>query len=479
LDVIYDGLLTMRGSNYNDFAVAGQLVKSWEVSSAGTEWTFQLQDGVNWQNLPPVNGRPFTSDDVAWLIDWTLDKKPGKSYSAYKSIISHREPDAHTIVITTDGPQASFLANFAVPEGKVLPRELLEETEAGVTLSQGLAIGTGPFQFDTWRRGVSVKAVANPNYWQIGEDGKNLPYLDGWQTFTMKDYAARLAALKTGQVDRWYWPGGILTEDAADLRQNYPEWRIEKDYFVVGPNLASDNRLAPFDDVRVRRALALSVNRRQIIDLRFRGDAALSGYVNPARTEWSWSQDKIAETFPYDPDAARALLADAGYGGEEVTFVHYTGASPGFDTQTAEMVMEFMRQVGFNVKAELVPDYAAMSAKMNAGQAQVNLNACYGHTRDDQLWQWYHSTSPTNWVGANNPALDALLEQEPLATDPQERTQIVMQIWDIIAENVYCIPNVIPLTFRAEATWVFGLQQSRLPANYHRERVWIDRDLKP
>lgn len=479
LDVIYDGLLTMRASDYDDFAVAGQLAESWQASPDGTEWTFRLREGVKWQNVPPVNGRPFTSADVAWLIDWSKANKPGKSYGVYKGIVSHREPDARTIVIKTATSEAAFLAKLSAPEAKILPREILEQKEGNVTLSQNMPIGTGPFQFDALERGISAKAKKNADYWQKGEDGQPLPYLEGWQSFTMRDYAARLAALKTRQVDRWYWPGGINAPDAADLAKNNPEWRIEKAMFVVSPNIATDVRSAPFNDVRVRRALSLAVDRQQIIKVRFQGEGVLSGYVNPARKEWAWDQKKIAEKFPYDPEAAKKLLAEAGYKGEEVSFVHYTGASPGFDPQTSEMVMEFMRQVGFKVKATVVPDYAAMSARMNAGQAPVNLNACYGHTLEDQLYQWYHSSSPTNWVGVKDPKLDALLEKEQSTVDAAERAKVVMQIWDHLYDNMYCSAAVTPLAFRGEAKWIQGLQQHRIAGNYHRERVWIDPSLRP
>ena len=478
LDVIYDGLLTMRANDYNDFAVTGQLAESWTVSADQTEYTLRLRDNVNWQNVDPVNGRPFTSADVGWLIDWSLENEPGKTFNFYKNIVSWNAPDDHTIVINTATALAEFLPQLASPETKMLPRELLEQQDGNVTLSQRIAIGTGPFMFDTLDRGVSVAAVSNPNYWQVAADGQSLPYLDGWESFTMKDYAARLAALKTKQVDRWYWPGGISVDDAKDLEQSDSGWVIKKDLFVVAPNLSMNVQLPPFDDVRVRQALAYAVDRQQIIDVRFKGEAQLSFYVNPARREWSWTQDQIAERFPYDPDRAKALLAEAGYDGQPVQFVFYQGASPGFDQQTAEIVMEFMRQVGFNLDTDVVPDYAAMSSRMNAGQAPVNLNASYGHTTGNQLYAWYHSSSPTNWLRVNDPNLDALLDREQATVDAEDRAEIVLQIVEIIADNVYSIPNVTPLAFRADAEWVNGLVQNRIAGNYARERVWIDPDKK-
>ena len=479
LDVIYDGLLTMAGKSYNDFDVTGQLAESWQVSADSTEYTFRLRDGVKWQNVAPVNGRAFTSADVAFIIDWSLANKPGKTYGTYKTIVSHREPDARTIVIKTATPQASFLPRMAGPEVKILPRELLEEKEGTVTKSQNLAIGTGPFQFDGLERGVSAKAKANPSYYKRGADGQPLPYLVGWESYTIRDYAARLASLKTRQVDRWYWPGGINGPDAKDIQRNNPEWKVEQDLFVVSPNIAADVRLAPFNDIRARRALALAINRKQIIDVRFQGDAVLSGFVNPARKEWSWDQETIAKKFPYDPEQAKSLLAQSGYKGEEITFLHYTGASAGFDPQTAEIVAEMMRQVGFKVKLEVVPDYAAMSARMNAGRAPVNLNANYGHTIEDQLYQWYHTTSPTNWVGVKDTALDALLDKEQSTVDPAARSKVVLQILDHLYDNMYGSAGVTPLAFRADARWVKGLQQNRVAGNYHRELVWIDPSLRP
>ena len=474
LDVIYDGLLTMRANDYNDFAVIGQLASSWTVSADGTEYTFQLQENVNWQNVEPVNGRAFTSADVGWLIDWSKENEPGKTFNFYKNIVSWDAPDDYTIVIKAEKPLAEFLPQLASPETKMLPRELLEQQEGDVTLSQRLAIGTGPFMFGSLDRGVSVAAESNPNYWQASADGEALPYLDGWESYTMKDYAARLAALRTKQVDRWYWPGGISVDDAKDLEASDSGWVIKKDLFVVAPNLSVNVQLPPFDDIRVRQALAYAVNRQQIIDVRFKGEALLSFYVNPARQEWAWTQEQIAERFPYDPDRAKALLAEAGYDDQPVQFVFYQGASPGFDQQTAEIVIEFMRQVGFNVETDVVPDYAAMSARMNAGQAPVNLNASYGHTTGNQLYSWYHSSSPTNWLRVNDPALDALLDQEQATVDADERSKIVVQIVEIIANNFYSIPNVTPLAFRADAEWVNGLEQNRISGNYHRERVWID-----
>src|SRR5581483_3402161 len=144
-------------------------------SPDGKTWTLHLRDDVKWQNLPPVNGRQFTSADVGWSIDY-IKKSPLASF--WDTTQSHDQPDPNTVVLHLSGPDPEVALKMGQYTNVMLPHEIQEQYGDFKTVM----VGTGAFQFKSYKPGQEILAERNPNYFEQGIDGQPLPYVDAVDT---------------------------------------------------------------------------------------------------------------------------------------------------------------------------------------------------------------------------------------------------------------------------------------------------------
>ncbi|HEV7661887.1 MAG TPA: ABC transporter substrate-binding protein, partial [Chloroflexota bacterium] len=186
---VYQGLFETRGCRYGDTVMVPVLAKSYEISPDGLTYTIKLRDNVKWHNKPPVNGRPFTSADVAWSIEF---HKAGSVVRSFWEGVTHDEPDPYTVILHLKQPDADFLQKLGHYQNFMLAHEVKEQDgDFGKT-----AIGTGPFMLQDWKQGQESMAVRNPDYYEMGTDGKPLPYVDAVRTVNFSDYNAEVAAFR-------------------------------------------------------------------------------------------------------------------------------------------------------------------------------------------------------------------------------------------------------------------------------------------
>lgn len=184
---VYEHLVDTRACYYEDTVMVPNLAKSWQVSADGLTWTLKLDERVKWQNLPPVNGRALTSADVGWMIDH--QKKEGQLKSTWAPI-THEEPDAQTIILKLKDPDPDFLGNVLGERLNVMmPREIKEQYNDFKTV----AVGTGPYIMKQFIPNQIRLEERNPNYREMGVDGKPLPYIDRIEFPVLADLAAEIA----------------------------------------------------------------------------------------------------------------------------------------------------------------------------------------------------------------------------------------------------------------------------------------------
>jgi peptide/nickel transport system substrate-binding protein len=289
---LYNSLVRLTAEN----ELEPELALSWEISEDGTAYTFVLREGVVFHN-----GEPFNADSV--VATWTYSADPSNDYAQdFAKVTAVEVIDEYTVRMVTAAPDPIFLTQLATG-WSMLPPAYMDEV--GIEGFEQAPIGTGPFRFVERIAGDRIVMEANPDYWEEGRPGV------ASLTFRIiSDPTTRLAAIQTGEVD-------IVNRLSADLVTvlegnddveiiSYANDRV---YYVAFKNVGNGVG-TPLEDVRVRQALNLAVNRQGIIDAIFGGQAALvTGFVMPTNLGY----DDSIEPYAYNPEEAQALLAEAGY----------------------------------------------------------------------------------------------------------------------------------------------------------------------
>src|SRR6266511_1305435 len=247
------------------------------------------------------NGREFVADDVKYTYERVLDPKQGSGGRGYLSAIEQIEVvDKHTVRITTKQPSASLLAGMAGNWSSIVPREVIEQKGD----LRRTAVGTGPFILQEWIPQSHLKARKNPDYWDKGK-----PYVDTVEIKIIPDEGNIIAQLRTGNIHH------ALLED----NKNYLLVKDDKRLIALrSPRLGFDmvnvnHGRKPFTDVRVRQALALAVDRAEVLQAAASGLGSVTGPLTPAMKPWALPVETFKEWYTPNPDRAKKLLAEAGF----------------------------------------------------------------------------------------------------------------------------------------------------------------------
>ena len=290
VDLLYSRLVRLD----DNLVVVGDLAEKWDIPNNVT-YVFHLRKGVKFHN-----GRTLTSADVKYSLERVLDPKtasPGRSYIS--TITSIETPDDLTVKITLSAPLASFLDGLATNNLSIVAKEVVE---ANGNL-QKVTAGTGPFMLADWTPDNSMTLVKNPSYFEPGA-----PYLDKVILRVIPEQASLLSGVKSGDLSM------ATISDGATIRLAAKDSKVT---VMSKPGLnvrifSFNTTKAPFDDVRVRQAFAMILDRNEILTVAEFGMGKPTGPVPVSATQWALPLSKL----PYPkPDAAKAkkLLADAGY----------------------------------------------------------------------------------------------------------------------------------------------------------------------
>ncbi len=424
---VYNTLLQYRFCFPGDTALVPSLVKSWQISADGLTYTLKLRDNVKWHNKPPVNGRPFTAADVAFTAE---HQKAGGALRSYWEAVTHEEPDPHTVVLRLKEPDADYLGKVGYRENLILPREVKEQYGDFKTV----AIGTGAFVLKEAKPNQIAVVEANPDYYEMGLDGRPLPYVDEMRLNYLPDYAGMVAAMRTGQIDTPIF-SGFRKLDSDALKQSNPNLRPFEMLQLTHLGLWFNLSRAPFDDPRVRKALALAVDREDLI-VSNRGGVAHSGFVPTFLTEYAWPEEKLKQKFAVDREQARRLLAETGYAFGGQTFDLHTSSIYAEDT---EVVQKHLEAIGIRTKITSLQDTFTAVVKKR------EYDLAFGITGGvDFLGYWVGTYVQTgnsdNYMQFSDPRLDTLVATQARELDPVKRKQITDQIQDRLHELMPYVP---------------------------------------
>ncbi len=433
---VYNTLVQFRGCFPSDTAMVPGLASSWQISEDGQTWTFKLRDDVKWQNVPPVNGRSFVSADVGWMID--LQKREGVLQSFWRDV-AHSEPDAHTVALKLAQADADFLEKMGNPSNWMMPREIKEQYGDFKTV----AAGTGAFIVAEFKAAQGQLVLRpNPDYFDMGADGKRLPYVDEVRGIGFSDYTAQFAALRAGQIDSTS-TFGLRKLDADAMRQSQPKMRFWEMLAFAPQALWFNLSRKPFDDVRVRKAVALAIPPEDLIDVN-RGGAAYAGFVPASLVDWAWSQDKLKEKFKADPDRAKRLLADLAVSNtNELDLKTCTAGA-----EEAEVVQRNLQAVGLRSKLTVEAGACGpVQEKRDYDLAWTGVSGILfpGYWAGD----FVRTGSSQNTMLFSDPQLDSLAAAQQREFEPRTRRQIIDQIQDRLYDLMPYYPPIGRIFYHA------------------------------
>lgn len=465
---MFNGLIYLD----RDWNPQPELARAWTVSPDGLTYTFELVKGARWHD-----GKPFTAADVKFTFEQVLARFHPRTRLAFANVDRIETPDDHTVVVRFTRPYAPFLQQMTCQEGAILPRHLYEGTEI-LKNPRNLEdpIGTGPFRYQSWTRGDNIVMVRNPDYFRPG-----LPYLDRMVAKIMPDPTSRILALEAGEVD-YIQSFFLLKQEVGRLRAN-PNVQVQQDTDLPGNFLLFFNvDRKPVDDRRVRQALAMGVNRRQILEQAVFGLGVPGKSAIHVGLRWAHNPEvDYNRLFPHDPARANAALDAAGLprgaGGTRFRLrLVYNIAQAGF-TPMAEIIRSNWQALGVDVTLEPLEFQLTMDKVYAKRDFDVSIQP-YTTAGDPAIGitRAYTTTPPpvrpfTNPTGYANRKLDDLFARAIATPDRAERARLYFEAQRIIADDLPVL-NLIDRTEVDVASAPFrGLWISAQPYDEW-DRVW-------
>ena len=404
-----------------------ELAGSWERSPDGLTFTFNIQPGIRWQNLPPLNGRDFVAEDARFAIERYATEGVHKSY--YNNASTYEAVDDLTFRIGMANPTADFLNPLGSNKQTIFPRELVDN---GTIESK--AVGTGGFIMTEGSPGQKVVFEKNPDYWE------REVLLDGFEFLIMRDGAARTAAFRVGQIEYAYSLAPNLRTLNEIVRTN-PDVQVNLTVVTYNSTTFALNLTLPkYEDERVRRGLSLALDRELMIELIFDGIGKIF-HVIPWIYLWddvpTQESGRLGNWLRFDPAEAQKLLAAAGAENLEMNNMYYPYS--GNQDQTAEIVQQNLRDIGVTMTGGAVDYTEFNSAWVPAKLPDVTTVgwSTSGFDADNWFYGQVHSESPGNRWRVNDPQIDEWAVQQQLELDPEARREIWLKIYERDLDQMY------------------------------------------
>ena len=463
----------------------GGLAESWEWGDDFLSLKFNLRQGVNYQDVAPVNGREVDSEDVKSSFD-LLSGPESVNKGFFANVDRVETPDKYTAIYHMNQVDLNIFAVLSDPgRGFIIPREL----GSGTTFNRRLsAIGTGGFMPVTnYEYKLGIDLVRNPNFWEKDAKGNQMPYLDGIKIRIVGDAAARTAAFRTGKID---FGNALSTPDnVREILRTNPS-TILQEYTVPYSTANTGFRLdkEPWSDVRVRRAMSLAIDWEVVsqtvwgvtanpwvgIPGAWYGEATNDLATLNANTSGNW--------YSYDPERAKALLAEAGYPDGFETSLEYYPYSPSH-TESHELKAAFWSDIGVDVQIKSL-DYSVFRANLDNG-AWTDIGGWtfifpYPSSMEGQVLDLIPGKGQNENTGhINDSVLTDLVNQLFAAYDDEdERRDLMKQIRMRYLDQVYSLPWPSGHGYISNSPRLrnFQSRNSALVSNDNRyyNHIWID-----
>ncbi len=405
------------------------LAESWVVSKDGLRYTFKLRKGVSFHD-----GTPLDAEAVKFSIDRQINpehpfNKLGKYPFAnffFGNIKAVEVVDPLTVEFVLKEPRASFLAVLTAGAASIVSPTAVRKYGQDYALTP---VGTGPFKYASWDRGQRVVLEKNPSYWRFPVKLDRVIYRP------IVEDQARLTELLTGALDLIV---GTPPDYVGQLEAN-PKVTLLKQVGAHVWYLGINNQKKPYDDKRVRQALNYAVNKDAIVRDVLKGTGSLS--VGPVLPK-TWGADGGLKPYPYDPERAKKLLAEAGYPGGFTTTLWVPESGSGMQSPVAmsTVIQSNLKAVGVNVSLQTM-EWGAYLAKLRSKEQELfALSWMAGNEDPDMvMYPLLHSSQWTphgpNRALYKNEKFDEILHQARLTTDEKKRADLYRQAQRILVDD--------------------------------------------
>jgi peptide/nickel transport system substrate-binding protein len=426
---IYQGLLAF------DFNLNPQpmLAKSFTKSPDGTTYTFNLQENVKWHD-----GRPFTADDVIFSITKFLMELSPRSRPVYQRITEASAPNPHTVVFKLNAPFEPFPLIFDVTNSPMVPKHLYDGTDYRNNPNNQTPVGTGPFRFQEWRRGNYIHLTRFQDYWKPGQ-----PYLENIYYRIIPDSQSRATALQSGQV-QMTTAGDIEPFDVprfqqmANLNVDTRGWEM----FAPLSWIEMNNRHEQLKDARVRRALAMALDRDFIVQRLWFGvgKPATSPIASATRFH-----DPSVRLPAYNPREAMQLLDAAGLragaGGVRTRLKFLNLPYGEVWTRLGEYIRQAFAQIGVQLEMEST-DAGGWVRRLGQWEYELTPNFVFQYGDPTLGVQRTYISSNiqrvpfSNTAGYSNPRVDELFARAASAAETEQRRAAFSEAQKILAEDM-------------------------------------------
>jgi peptide/nickel transport system substrate-binding protein len=496
---VWDFVLPWHPSKY----MKGQLAESWEFPTPGTH-VVHLRKGIHWHDIPPANGREFIADDVVFHYNRLLglggypNPSPYPVESYFQELVSVTAVDKYTVEFKWKTPNSEFIMEAL---HGVMQRQCIENPDAvkawGNLSDWRHAIGTGPFILKNFIGNKEAVLAKVHNYW--GHDERypqnKLPYLDSISYQVITDDNAALEAMRAGKIDIM---DRVSYEQSERIRKTNPEIQAIRNPTTQAVTVQPRNDKAPFNDIRVRKAMQMALNLPAIAANHYRGmispepSTVLSAHLTKVMKGWGfpyeeWPQD-LKDEYAYNPEAARQLLADAGFPKGFKTNIIVDIAS---DMKLFEIIKNSFADIGIEMEVRPMESNACTAFVEARKHDQLvfrqygPLGHCYAPF---QAITRFQSGAGNNIVMVNDQVYDAFYPKAQQATNEDEFKKIMKDMCERVARQHYAISLLRPLEYALCQPWLKGYHgqihsvwmgiggPSRL--SFYGARFWIDQKLK-
>ena len=431
--------------------IAG-VVESWEYKDP-TTLVLNIRKGVKFHDIAPVNGREMVASDIKFTLERIQNTVGAGQAIKIKDLVSITIIDEYTLELKTRVPVASLLDHLGGVYFEILAPEV--QAKFGDFVREESIIGVGPFQLLEYDPGNLLVYERHPNYYD-----PDRPHVDRVQYINIPSSQTQTqdAAFRTGQLD-------IMRDISPSRYGNLSETNPDAFYQIwVGGNapqaLAFQVNDRPFNDLRVRQAMSLAIDREGWIDSIYKGWAMFAGSVMPGQGDF-WlppAQHGKAATdyYKYDPVRARALLADAGFPNGFEIDLNTTPAYPPPFGSNFELVAQSLQDIGIKVNIK-TKEYGAFITTTYRGKYEgAGYFYPFGDATepDEFLMTMLHSEGVKNQSQVKDTVLDAMLEAQSQEIDLAKRIEIVHDIQRYMGEQIYMIFAPKPVDIAGIQPWI-------------------------
>ena len=433
---LYSTLLQLDPYNYPK--IIGDLATEWKISPDGLTYTFKIHPNVQFHD-----GSALTAADVKASYDKIIFPPQGVRSvrkNAYTAVAAVEAPDATTVVFKLKFPSASLLANLASPWNVIFPKKYLDQDP---NYFKTHAIGSGPFKLKGYTRGSTFEGERNPSYFV-----KDRPYLDGYKFYISPETSVRAAAIRSGRA---YIEFRNLPDAEVDaIRKQLGDKVSVQETPMTGQwGVAINNTKKPFDDVRVRRALTLAVDRytmgkvlAPLTGLKFVGALMRPG------SEWGMPPAELEKLPGFGRDIeksrveARKVLAEAGYPNGFKAVLKNRNVKLPYQDFAVFLIGEW-KKIGVEVENRPLETAAWFSDGQDTGNYELIVAPAVEFSDDpDQFLGRYATGSTQNWGRFSDPQVDDLFSRQARSLDPAERKKLITEMEKRVLDNAYFMPGL-------------------------------------